>query len=66
MKKSPRDVVSRFSDNPILTAADLPSCFTGIWWYASYPHHYAGEGKYGTKKKGEYLLEYESGKGRKS
>ena len=29
----------------------------GLDWYAKYPNHYAGEGKFGTVKKGELLLE---------
>jgi creatinine amidohydrolase len=57
-----KDLSPRETGLPNDRTKHLPSCFTGIWWYASYPHHYAGEGKYGSKKKGEYLLEYESGK----
>lgn len=31
--------------------------FTGIWWYADYPHHYAGDGVPATPEKGAQLLE---------
>lgn len=30
--------------------------YTAMGWYADYPHHYAGEGEYGTVEKGEFLL----------
>jgi creatinine amidohydrolase len=37
-----------------LGIADL---YTAIWWYASYPHHYAGEGDKGTREFGELVTE---------
>jgi len=37
-----------------LALADL---YTGIWWYASYPNHYAGEGATATHELGELLTE---------
>lgn len=34
---------------------DLPAgVYTGIWWYAKFPHHYAGEGAAATKELGEF------------
>ena len=34
---------------------DLPSgVYTGIWWYAKFPDHYAGEGAAATKELGEF------------
>lgn len=30
------------------------SVYTGIWWYASFPNHYAGEGAAATKELGEF------------
>jgi creatinine amidohydrolase len=30
------------------------SVYTGIWWYARFPNHYAGEGAVGTKEMGEF------------
>jgi len=33
----------------------LPSTvYTGIWWYARFPNHYAGQGEAGNKELGEY------------
>lgn len=34
---------------------DLPEgVYTGIWWYARFPNHYAGEGAAATKQLGEF------------
>ena len=34
---------------------DLPaSVYTGIWWYAKFPDHYAGDGSVATKELGEF------------
>jgi len=34
---------------------DLPTgVYTGIWWYAKFPDHYAGEGAAATKELGEF------------
>jgi creatinine amidohydrolase len=30
------------------------SIYTGIWWYASFPNHYAGQGEAATKELGEF------------
>jgi len=35
----------------------LPGLTTPVGWYANYPNHYAGDGNYGTKEKGEMLFE---------
>lgn len=32
---------------------NLPYAYTGIWWYASYPNHYAGDGSSPNKEIGE-------------
>lgn len=38
-----------------LNRLDLPNgVYTGIWWYAKYPNHYAGEGAAATKELGEF------------
>ncbi|WP_266204984.1 creatininase family protein [Pontibacter kalidii] len=37
--------------------ASLPNLYTGIWWYASYPNHYAGEGAKASKEMGKLLTE---------
>lgn len=31
-----------------------PGVYTGIWWYARFPNHYAGDGSLATKELGEY------------
>lgn len=36
----------------------LPDLYTGIWWYASYPNHYAGEGAKATRELGRVITEY--------
>ena len=34
---------------------DLPkSLYTGIWWYAKFPDHYAGDGAVATQELGEF------------
>lgn len=30
------------------------SVYTGIWWYASFPNHYSGDGSLATRELGEY------------
>jgi creatinine amidohydrolase len=36
---------------------DLPKdLYTGIWWYARFPHHYSGEGALASKELGEVAL----------
>lgn len=34
----------------------LTDIYTGIWWYASFPNHYAGDGSSANKALGEYVL----------
>jgi creatinine amidohydrolase len=41
--------------------AGLKHAYTGIWWYASQPNHYRGDGSYGNKELGELALSLESG-----
>jgi creatinine amidohydrolase len=36
----------------------IPNVYTGIWWYGSYPNHYAGQGETGTRALGELLTEH--------
>jgi creatinine amidohydrolase len=38
----------------------LKHAYTGIWWYASQPNHYRGDGSAGNKEFGRALLEAES------
>jgi creatinine amidohydrolase len=35
----------------------IPNVYTGIWWYAGFPNHYAGEGDKATRELGELLTE---------
>jgi creatinine amidohydrolase len=35
---------------------DLPSGYTGIWWYAKYPNHYASDVAQPNKRLGELLF----------
>jgi creatinine amidohydrolase len=35
---------------------NLPYAYTGIWWYASFPNHYAGDGSSPNKEIGELNL----------
>lgn len=37
----------------------LSYAYTGIWWYAQYPNHYAGDGSYGTPEMGKLILDNE-------
>ena len=34
-----------------------PDLYTAIWWYASYPNHYAGEGAKASRELGEVITE---------
>jgi creatinine amidohydrolase len=36
--------------------SSLPYAYTGIWWYASYPNHYAGDGSNPNVKIGELKI----------
>ncbi len=36
--------------------ADLKNAYTGIWWYARFPNHYAGDGSVGSRELGELSL----------
>lgn len=37
----------------------FPYAYTGIWWYANYPNHYAGDGSQASKEIGELLISQE-------
>jgi creatinine amidohydrolase len=36
----------------------LPNLYTGIWWYADFPNHYAGDGSKATKALGQLINEH--------
>jgi len=40
--------------------ADLPSQYTGIWWYAQYPNHYAGDATKSNVELGKMLTDSEA------
>jgi len=39
--------------------SDLPGLYTPIWWYSSYPNHYAGEGDKATTEYGKFISDHE-------
>jgi creatinine amidohydrolase len=51
------DNASMQSGDDLNRLVNLPNTYTGIWWYAKFPNHYAGEGKYATTELGKALLE---------
>jgi creatinine amidohydrolase len=40
--------------------SNIPGLYTGIWWYAAYPNHYAGDGSAGDAKLGEFVIEHQA------
>ncbi len=40
---------------------NLPYGYTGIWWYAKYPNHYAGDGSHASREIGEHLINSKAG-----
>jgi len=38
---------------------NMPGQYTGIWWYASYPNHYAGNGKYANVELGNTMVDFQ-------
>lgn len=38
---------------------NLPDLYTPIWWYASFPNHYAGEGAKATAEFGKFITDHE-------
>ena len=41
---------------PLARLAHLPPTMTGIWWYADYPEHYAGDARSASEAKGRALV----------
>ncbi len=39
--------------------SSTPDLYTPIWWYSSYPNHYAGEGDKATKEFGKFITDHE-------
>jgi creatinine amidohydrolase len=38
---------------------NIPGLYTPIWWYASFPNHYAGEGDKATSEFGKFITDHE-------
>jgi len=38
---------------------NIPGLYTPIWWYASFPNHYAGEGDKATSDFGKFITDHE-------
>jgi creatinine amidohydrolase len=45
--------------DPLDRLSHLPANFSGIWWYADYPEHYAGDARSASREKGLTLRELE-------
>jgi creatinine amidohydrolase len=39
--------------------SNLPGLYTPIWWYSSFPNHYAGEGDKATTEFGKFITDHE-------
>ncbi|MBO9728636.1 MAG: creatininase family protein [Chitinophaga sp.] len=39
--------------------SSLPGLYTPIWWYSSYPNHYAGEASKSTEALGKFIADHE-------
>lgn len=37
---------------------EIPNIYRGIWWYASFPNHYAGKGETGTEELGKLVTDH--------
>jgi creatinine amidohydrolase len=53
------DMAGTESGEDMNRLADLPTMFTGIWWYAKFPNHYSGDGAYASRELGELLIDSE-------
>jgi len=50
------DVQSGTDQNRLAT---LPDTYTGIWWYARFPNHYAGDGRAGNEELGQLMFDHD-------
>ena len=48
---------SKIESGENLRRLPIPNVYTAIWWYSSYPNHYAGEGNVATAKLGKIITE---------
>jgi creatinine amidohydrolase len=51
------DEVSAEPGEPLGRLAHLKGSYSGIWWYADYPRHYAGDARPASAEKGRKLVE---------
>jgi creatinine amidohydrolase len=42
---------------PLGRMGDLPATYNGIWWYADYPDHYAGDARVSTIEQGRAMVQ---------
>jgi len=42
---------------PLVRMGPLPPTYTGAWWYADYPDHYAGDARTASREKGQFLVD---------
>jgi creatinine amidohydrolase len=54
------DMVGKQSPKDLKRIADLEQGLTGIWWYARYPNHYAGDATGASKELGAMLINQEA------
>jgi creatinine amidohydrolase len=54
------DNADKQSGKDLNRLSDLPDVYTGIWWYAKFPNHYAGDGKLANAELGKAQLEEET------
>jgi creatinine amidohydrolase len=54
------DMVGKQSPKDLKRIADLDQEMTGIWWYARFPNHYAGDATGASKELGEMLINQEA------
>jgi creatinine amidohydrolase len=54
------DMVGKQSPKDLKRIADLDQAMTGIWWYARFPNHYAGDATGASKELGEMLINQEA------
>ncbi len=54
-----QDMAARQSGADQNRLATLPDTYVGIWWYARFPNHYAGDGRAGNKELGQLLFDHD-------
>jgi creatinine amidohydrolase len=55
------DVANTQSGTDQAKLKDLPFAYTGVWWYARFPNHYAGDGSKFSKELGNLLISSDAG-----